>query len=507
MTSVLTETLEGATQPSRLAHWVGPYTVVLAAVLAGFCMEHALRPVPAFPYDDPYITLHSAQVLHWGSDPNYPGVPALFGVTSAPFAGLVYLLLFVLPSLQALESACWIGVLFYAFGLVYLADVLELRSHQRWLLVFIGLVSAPVPVHWLNGLETSCALAVVTWTIGLASGGQRSWIGAAFLAGVSASFRPDLLPFALLIAGTLAWNVLQLSPTTKNRWMGVMSLALAAAAPILLCGFWYWHQTGSPIPLTGVAKRYFFAEDHWPLLRRVGAEVNGIILFGAALGPLVLTIPGMARFRLGKVLLLIMLFFGVALFVQFPGEFVVNELRYPVVLIPMLIWGLGMMLKHADGLQSRRVERLMYFCAAYAALMLPVSLHFYRGERKFFEAGPREVTTWCEENLAPGTTVLVHDAGYLAYSTSFRTIDFVGLKTPSAIPLNRQYTWPSAGRDRARAVAAMAVRSGSRYLILNSHWPPVISLPQELRSLGWTVELLHTAGPFEMFPDHAAMVK
>ena len=505
MPELLTESIDTVqTGPGGFARGLIPYAVVLFGVLAGFSVEHLLRPVPAFPYDDPYITLHSAQVLHSGSDPNYPGVPALFGVTSAPFAGLIYLLLFVLPPLQALDVACWIGVFSYACGLVYLANVLRLSRYRKWLVVFIGLASAPVPVHWLNGLETSCALAAVTWTLGFASLGftssdRRGLVAAAFLAGVSASFRPDLLPFALLVTGALAWNLVHESRRSKRMWVGLLVLAFAVVAPILLCGFWYWHQTGSPIPLTGVAKRYFFAEDHWPLSRRIGAEANGAILFAAALGPLVLTVPVMCRSRLGKALLLTLLLFAAALFVQFPAEFVVNEFRYPVVLVPMLIWGLGKMLNDANGLRHRRADRLMYICSAYAAVMLPVCFHFYRTERIFFEAGPSHVTEWCEKNLAPGTTVLVHDAGYLAYSTSFRTVDFVGLKTPSAISVNRQYTWPSAGKTRAEAVASIAVQSGTRYLILNAIWPPVVTLARELRALGWRVELLYRAGTFEIF--------
>jgi hypothetical protein len=157
------------------------------------------------------------------------------------------------------------------------------------------------------------------------------------------------------------------------------------------------------------------------------------------------------------------------------------------------------MVKNTEPPQRRQVKRLMRICAAYAALMLPVCFYFYSGERTFFDLGPREVTTWCQQHLAPGTSILVHDAGYLAYSTDFRTIDFVGLKTPSAIAVNRQYTWTSAGKDRALTVSKIASESGSRYLILNSHWWPVVSLPGELRSLGWKLELLDTAGAFRIY--------
>lgn len=476
-----------------------PYAIGSLAVLAAFCVVHVLRPVPAFPYDDPYIDLHSAQVLHAGFDSSYPGVPALFGVTSAPFAGLIYLLLFALSPLQALGTACWMGILFYVLGLVRLARVLELRSPEQWLLIFIGIASAPIPIHLLNGLETSCALASITWTLCLAAGSPRGWLAGAFLAGVSACLRPDLLPFAFLLVSWLAWQTLRLPAKLKNGLMPVFALPFAMAVPIFLCSCWYFHLTGSLVPLTGVAKRYFFAEDHWPMIRRLHVEASQIILFIAAVGPLALTFLRFGKSSLGRVLLAVWILFAAALFAQFPGEFAVNEFRYPAVLIPTLLWGLGSMVKNTQPRQRRQAERLMRICAAYAALMLPVCFHFYSEERTFFDQGPREVATWCEQHLAPGTSILVHDAGYLAYSTDFRTIDFVGLKTPSAIAVNRQYTWISAGRDRALTLSNIASESGSRYLILNSHWWPVVSLPRGLRSLGWKLDLLDASGAFRIY--------
>src|ERR1700758_1323589 len=97
---------------------VRAYGAASLAVVCAYAVMHLVRARPAFPLDDPYIALHAAQVLHWGRDPNFPGVPALYGVTSAPFLALLYLLLFVLPPLFALDAACWMGVLAYVLGLV-----------------------------------------------------------------------------------------------------------------------------------------------------------------------------------------------------------------------------------------------------------------------------------------------------------------------------------------------------------------------------------------------------
>jgi hypothetical protein len=477
--------------------WLAYATVSLALLLI-FLIAHIGKIV--FPYDDSYITLHSAQVLHQGFDPNYPGVPALSGETSAPFVGVVYLLLFTLPPLLALNVAGWIGVFLYGLGLVRLSFAVQLTPRQRSLLVFLGLLCAPVPIHWVNGLETSCALAAVTWTLAYATGTRpRDAIAAGFLSGVSACVRPDLLPFALLITAFSAGKLLRTPSRSAQTWIRALAVVLAAAAPILLCSLWYLKTTGSPIPLTGIAKRYFFAEDHWSLFHRITEEARQVIAFAAVVGPLVLVLPRMARFALGKVLLVIMALFVVALFVQFPGEFKVNELRYPVVLVPLLLWGLAMMVARAQPEQRRNAQQLMYVSALYATGMLAVCLSYYRDEREFFEKGPHEVAVWSQAHIPPGSPILIHDAGYLAFSTHYRLIDFVGLKTPAAIPLNRQFTWPTAGRERALVVTKMATASGSQYLVLNLEWPPVTHLPRELTALGWKVDPLYGTGTYRIY--------
>jgi len=485
--------------PTRVGsrpRWLA-YAIVVAVVLVGYCVEHVLRPVPAFPYDDPYIYLHSAQVLHAGHDANYPGVPALFGVTSAPFVGLIYLLLFLLSPLQALNAACWVGVLLYALGLVRLTRALGIDGMQQALLVFTGLATAPIPVHWINGLETSCALAAITWTLSFAAGERRGFLMAALLAGVTAALRPDLLVFSVLIVGYLSWQTRQ---AREQGWLGaVAGFGLAAAVPVVLCGVWYHSQIGVPFPLTGVAKRYFFAEGQWALGEQLTAESGQLSLLLGVCGPLSLSLLRMGKSLLGKVLLAVWGLFIVALFAQFPGELAVNEFRYPVVLIPTLLWALGTIVKDPDAVQRKQARRLLHLSAGYAALMLAVCFYFYSGERRFFEAGPRQVTVWCQRHLAPGSPVLVHDAGYLAYSSDFQTFDFVGLKTPRAIPLNKQYTWPSAGKRRAQVVAQMALDSGSRYLIINSHWWPVVTLDAELRALGWKVDVVDQEGAFLIY--------
>ena len=73
------------------------YGLVAIIILCIGVLHDSLLGTPTYSYDDPYIFLHNAQVLHWGHDPNYRGVPALAGTTSPIYLLLVALLLFVVP--------------------------------------------------------------------------------------------------------------------------------------------------------------------------------------------------------------------------------------------------------------------------------------------------------------------------------------------------------------------------------------------------------------------------
>src|SRR5580698_8031524 len=133
--------VQAASRPRALLR-SAPYLSAVGLVTVAWLTSHLLYPQPKFPLDDPYITLHSAQVLHWGYDPNFPGVSPLYGATSAPFLGLVYLLFFFLQPLRALETACWLGILTYVLGLVYLTRTLRLSRLASFAIITLGLTTS-----------------------------------------------------------------------------------------------------------------------------------------------------------------------------------------------------------------------------------------------------------------------------------------------------------------------------------------------------------------------------
>lgn len=475
------------------------YGTALIAVAAAYIGMHLVRPAPVFPLDDPYITLHSAQVLHWGFDPNYAGVSPLYGATSAPFLSLVYLLLFVLSPLLALDAACWLGVLFYVFGLVRLARQFGLGRRDGLLLVTLGLTASFVPFHLLNGLETSWAMACVVWTLAFASGDVRNRPWAAVLSGITASVRPDLIPFSGLVVIALAYQQYRTHGARGARAWRTAGVLLLALLPIIPWAVWYYHATGFPFPLTGITKRYFLGEDRLGWKAKLGLEGLPLGFFIVTCGPLVLAPFRVARNILGLAVLLFFTLFFAAIYVQFPSALIWNWCRYPVVLVPMMVWGIAAAIGNDKAQGWRSATRLLHICVTYSVLLLPFYLRTYLRECEYFDRNLHDVAKWCQQNIPSNATLLVHDAGYIAYATNFHIVDFVGLKTPEAIVAQRQYTWPSAGDDRAEALAHIALDSKAEYLIVIQIWPAVASLPDELRELGWRVDPLRTDEGYYVF--------
>ena len=79
--------------PPQVSQGGADRALCAAVILLAASLHRALLGSPVFPVNDAYITLHNAQVLHWGHDPNYPGTPALAGATSAVHLALVVLLI------------------------------------------------------------------------------------------------------------------------------------------------------------------------------------------------------------------------------------------------------------------------------------------------------------------------------------------------------------------------------------------------------------------------------
>jgi hypothetical protein len=105
------------------------------------------------------------------------------------------------------------------------------------------------------------------------------------------------------------------------------------------------------------------------------------------------------------------------------------------------------------------------------------------------------MVAWMNANLPAGVTVMVHDAGYIAYAGRFQLVDLVGLKTPGAAEIHKRITYPSAGANRAEAVIGIAKEFEPRYLLVIHAWEEIYGFADELRANGWSAR--------EIYKSHA----
>jgi hypothetical protein len=120
--------------------------------------------------------------------------------------------------------------------------------------------------------------------------------------------------------------------------------------------------------------------------------------------------------------------------------------------------------------------------------------------RRFTSGELAVVADWCNRNLPPDATLLVHDAGYISYATRFRLTDMVGLKTPGNIPFHVNGTWRTCGAGRGAAVAAIAREQHPDYLVMLRGWDRIYRITDGLRAAGFRLdELRHVREGYEVY--------
>ena len=490
------------------------YAAVILLVLLAALLHRALLGPPVFPVDDAYITLHNAQVLHWGHDPNFAGTPALAGTTSAVHLALVALLMFALSPPVALWAALWMATLAYALGLVRLARVHGGSPAQALLLALVGLGAGQVPHQLMNGLETGLVLAAVTWALVLASemgragpgddgrpARRRVWLPC--LCGALPFIRPDLLPLSLGLLGLLAGRHIR----AVGDWRGAVRPVLADLGLAVLCAapwaFWYWASLGTPYPGTVEAKRLFFAQDVLPAPVKAQMVCKDLALFAGDLGLLTFGALLLGRTALGRVGLLFALALTSAYYLRFPDALGFYEGRYLYPLLPLVLYGAASAWR--VGPQGTRPEvraavtGLLVLCLVQSYWRAPDFWARHQAYCGFTRHDLAGTAAWCNAHLPPGSTLLIHDAGYIAYGTRFRLVDLVGLKTPSSVAAHRALTHPSGGALRGPAVSRIARAGHTEYLVVLGGWDGIFGLSSGLRAQGWGVRRVNGQYAYQVY--------
>lgn len=452
---------------------------------------HALTDL-AFLYDDAYITLASAQALWRGYDPHFPGTPPMYGITSPFHCLVVAALLAVFPPPWALLISCLAGAGLLSWGLWRLARFEGADFLVSSAFVVAGLGAGMLSQHMVNGLETSWAMATVTWLIVSAREGRPVLLSA--IAGTAPFVRPELaVPAFVLLAAAIAGN--------RQQALRLLGYALVAATPwvALLVA-----QTGFVIPASLTAKRDWYAEGCWSTMRRlavVGAGLQGWLWSMPLVG---LGVIGLVRTRLGRLAL------GSATVILGVWAWSVPNVlhsyqrhRYFAPFVPLLLLGLLQL--------PRKVRASVIIGAGLIALVSTA------GVVKLEPVAIAEAA-WRRNEIVAGLArqsarrVLLHDAGFLAYSGAVPVgIDMVGLKTPRAASLHAQYTGPSCGTGRGKALEQLALETEPTHLVIWEPWDRYFDVSASLQRVGWSVSLVETVSRgepifiYSLAPPHKAM--
>jgi hypothetical protein len=398
-----------------------------------------LSPI-TFPLDDAYIVLHNAQVLHLGHDNNYLGVPALVGSTSIVHTLLVSLLIFWLTPIHALLIIQWLSIVLYVFGLLRLTMLFKITGWQTLLFLIAGLAMGYLPYHLLSGMETVLAMAGVTWSLVLSNQQitrtQRVWL--ALLCGVLPFLRPELALWSVLLLFYQIYRYKKFG-INKSHIFSDGLLVLIVAVPCLVI---YYLNTGYLLPTTLKAKLVYYAFATLPFgIKIIQAKDR---LLALAYQTSYLGCLGMLCFLwlsfFGRLALIFILFFLSFYIYYFSVGIDFNYWRYIYIIWPLLLYGLLQGLTYQEKILKIGANILLLFMMVQVLWTWPQHWQAYMLSRGYTLNELAGVAQWLKKNISSRTTLLVHDAGYVAFATSFQMIDLVGLKTPSSIYYNEKFS-------------------------------------------------------------------
>jgi hypothetical protein len=446
------------------------------AALPVLLLVFTLFAIPGYGLDDAYITMHNARVLteYGGHDPVY-GSPALIGATSSLHLATMAALGLVLPLLTASQLLTAAGVIAYASGLWQFARGLALAPWRCAVLTGVGLASGYLPFHLINGLETGWAMAAVIWTIVLA---DSRWLP--LLCGLLPFLRPELA----LLAGPVMLRRLWLLRADRRACAEAVVLAIVVATPFAL---WMVVTTGHLVPNTAAAKLAFFGNVSQSVLYR-GKQVIWAFLHCRLL-LLCLGLVGLAWMRAGWAVAVFVVLWLLLSMMTVPAALTHNSFRYIAIIAPVAVAGLATM----SSVFGRIMDVPLLAIGLWSAVTGVVGIEMALDQSLWvkMDAISRDVRTL----TPPHAKILIHDAGYLAWTLPDRQlVDLVGLKTPASVEWNRRFIAGQGRRDLA--LDAIARTSGVQYMVAFTPGVPLWgNMSTLLQQDGWRVDLLNTPLP------------
>lgn len=194
-----------------------------------------------FTVDDALISVRYAR--NWARGFGWcfnPGEASTDGVTPLPWPVLLAPFGRFYGGLALLSAAKGVGAASVLVSVVAVAWHLR-RVHAPRGSVLLVALPFPLTAWAVSGMETGFATLFVT--LGVLS---ESWLGAA-CAGAAATFRPELLPWALVLVGARTWS-------TSWSWTRKAATMLLAAGPFALVVLTRLVAFGRATPLAILAK-------------------------------------------------------------------------------------------------------------------------------------------------------------------------------------------------------------------------------------------------------------
>jgi hypothetical protein len=480
--TVLSPSISSLPRPAIRLQWLRPYAVLALVLVLAFAIWAFAMGEPAFPLDDAYITMHNADVLLQGHDPNY-GVSPLVGATSSIHLLLIATLARVVGLPWAAAIVAWLAAGAYLAGLMFIARRNALAPAEAAQLLIAGALSGFFACHLLNGLETGLAMAIVVWSLALSLEPRGHTLPV--LLGLLPFVRPELAVLSLL----LGFERIQQRIRAGERTALLIDAAAAvlAASPWLI---WMLAQTGAVLPQTINAKRYFFADDSHSLQ----SNISFVLMCAAAVvvqtGLLVTGLIGLLMVRPGRAALLAIAIILAFYAVLFPIGASHNQYRYLYVLAAMFSVGLAIAMRGAVARERRWLKWALFANAAWAILLSFHTLGVYAQGVTFTRTELAGVANWIDTYVPADAHIAVHDAGYIAYANDRAMTDIVGLKSPAAALIHIAPRGGNTSLNRIDAVSRILIESRSTYLVVLSNWDEAGRITSGLIDLGWKIERL-----------------
>jgi hypothetical protein len=399
----------------------------------------------------------------------------MMGVTSPPYVLLLIALLQLgLDPLVALRAAGALALVAIVLSLWYLGKASRLGPWPTVLLIIAVMTAGSTIQQSTNGLETGWATAAAIALIAAVMHGSTIPVG--LLAGVVPWLRPDLLPMVTVLFLLAMWK-------QPNR-LGITSAAIAATV-FLPWAIWLKVDTGSWFPQTMAAKLAFFAQQCAPWTEKVSYGGWAVLQWFSAALPLSLLLLWRPGSVLGGALLMASLTTLSVYVAIFPGGLWHNAHRY---VFPIAVPWLALVV-------SRWLSNPTPIIRVIIAALMTSSLLLWPWKPWRWPADRENVAEFVRTNIPPASVLMVQDAGVFSIRTSNRLVDFVGLKTPVSMAAHMEFTAPSCGVDRGRALASIARTTRAEYVIVTKDWDNVFHLIVGMEQQGLVLDEVRPPTP------------